>query len=89
MKKTQSPTIEDVARRAGVSRSTASLVINKSPLVREKTRLLVEKVIEELHYVPNSNARALSARTTGNLGVILCRTICRTARRFPMTMTST
>lgn len=70
MQKKQSPTIEDVARRAGVSRSTASLVINKSPLVREKTRLLVEKVIEEIHYVPNSNARALSARTTGNLGVI-------------------
>jgi len=70
MKKQPSPTIEDVARRAGVSRSTASLVINKSPLVREKTRLLVEKVIEEIHYVPNSNARALSARTTGNLGVI-------------------
>ena len=70
MNKKQSPTIEDVARRAGVSRSTASLVINKSPLVREKTRLLVEKVIEEIHYVPNSNARALSARTTGNLGVV-------------------
>lgn len=70
MNKKQTPTIEDVARRAGVSRSTASLVINKSPLVREKTRLLVEKVIEEIHYVPNSNARALSARTTGNLGVI-------------------
>lgn len=70
MKKKQNPTIEDVARCAGVSRSTASLVINKSPLVREKTRLLVEKVIEEIHYVPNSNARALSARTTGNLGVI-------------------
>lgn len=70
MNKKKSPTIEDVARRAGVSRSTASLVINKSPLVREKTRLLVEKVIEEIHYVPNSNARALSARTTGNLGVV-------------------
>lgn len=70
MNKKQSPTIEDVARRAGVSRSTASLVINKSPLVKDKTRLLVEKVIEEIRYVPNSNARALSARTTGSLGVI-------------------
>ena len=31
-------TIDDVARKAGVSRSTVSLVINHSPLVKEKTR---------------------------------------------------
>lgn len=64
------PTIEDVARKAGVSRSTVSLVINHSPLVKEKTRQLVEQVIAEIHYVPNSNARGLSARVTGNLGVV-------------------
>ena len=64
------PTIEDVAKKAGVSRSTVSLVINHSPLVKEKTRQLVEQVIAEIHYVPNSNARGLSARVTGNLGVV-------------------
>lgn len=63
-------TINDVARQAGVSRSTVSLVINKSPLVKEETRLLVERVIEEMNYVPNSNARGLSARVTNNIGVI-------------------
>lgn len=63
-------TINDVAKRAGVSRSTVSLVINKSPLVKEKTRLLVESVIAEMNYVPNSNARGLSARVTNNIGVI-------------------
>lgn len=63
-------TIEDVAKRAGVSRSTVSLVINHSPLVKDKTRQLVEKVIAEINYVPNSNARGLSARVTGNLGVV-------------------
>jgi len=66
-------TINDVAKRAGVSRSTVSLVINKSPLVKEKTRRLVEQVIAEMNYVPNSNARGLSARVTNNIGVIFMR----------------
>ena len=63
-------TIEDVAKRAGVSRSTVSLVLNKSPLVKETTREMVEKVILEMNYVPNNNARGLSAHVTNNLGVI-------------------
>lgn len=63
-------TIEDVAKRAGVSRSTVSLVLNKSPLVKEATRLMVEEVIAQMNYVPNSNARGLSGRVTNNLGVI-------------------
>lgn len=63
-------TINDVAKRAGVSRSTVSLVLNKSPLVKEATRMLVEEVIREMDYVPNSNARGLSARVTNNIGVI-------------------
>ena len=63
-------TINDVARKAGVSRSTVSLVLNKSPLVKKETRALVERVIAEMNYVPNSNARGLSARVTNNIGVI-------------------
>lgn len=64
-------TIIDVAKRAGVSRSTVSLVINKSPLVKEDTRQLVERVIAQMGYVPNCNARGLSAKATNNLGVII------------------
>lgn len=63
-------TINDVAKRAGVSRSTVSLVINKSPLVKVETRELVERVISEMNYVPNSNARGLSAKVTNNIGVV-------------------
>lgn len=63
-------TIDDVAKRAGVSRSTVSLVLNKSPRVKEATRQMVESVIAEMNYYPNSNARGLSARVTNNLGVI-------------------
>ena len=67
------PTINDVAKRAGVSRSTVSLVLNHSKLVKEETRRLVEQVIQEINYVPNSNARGLSARVTNNLGVIFMK----------------
>ena len=63
-------TINDVAKRAGVSRSTVSLVLNKSPLVKQETRELVERVIAEMNYVPNRNARGLSARITNNIGVV-------------------
>lgn len=75
-------TIDDVARRAGVSRSTVSLVINHSPLVKEKTRKLVEDVIAEIHYVPNSNARGLSARVTNNLGVVFMQDYLPTATQI-------
>lgn len=67
------PTINDVAKRASVSRSTVSLVLNHSKLVKEDTRRLVEQVIHEINYVPNSNARGLSARVTNNLGVIFMK----------------
>lgn len=64
-------TIYDVARKAGVSRSTVSLVLNHSPLVNEKTRNHVEQVIREMNYVPNNNARGLSSQITRTLGVII------------------
>ena len=70
-------TINDVAKKAGVSRSTVSLVINKRPLVKRETRELVERVIAEMNYVPNSNARGLSAKITNNIGVVFIH--CRTA----------
>lgn len=52
-------TLLDIAARAGVSRSTVSLVINKSPLVKDETRQRAERAIQELGHVPNPNARGL------------------------------
>ncbi|TMV64526.1 LacI family transcriptional regulator, partial [Thioclava sp. BHET1] len=46
-------TLLDVARAAGVSRATASLVVRGSELVAEQTRRRVEQAIAELDYVPN------------------------------------
>ncbi|NJM50600.1 MAG: LacI family transcriptional regulator [Sphingomonadales bacterium] len=56
------PTINDVARLANVSKKTVSRVLNKSPLTTEVTRSRVEKVIRELGFVPNPQARALALR---------------------------
>jgi DNA-binding LacI/PurR family transcriptional regulator len=64
-------TIRDVAKIAGVSRSTVSLVLNNSPLVKEKTRQKVLDIIRKTDYVPNSSARSLSSKVTYSLGIIV------------------
>jgi len=56
------PTINDVARLAGVSKKTVSRVINGSPLLSVKTREKVEAVIAQTGFVPNPQARALALR---------------------------
>jgi LacI family transcriptional regulator/LacI family purine nucleotide synthesis repressor len=65
------PTIRDVAKIANVSRSTVSLVLNNSPLVRDKTRQKVLETIRQIDYVPNSSARSLSAKVMYSLGIII------------------
>ncbi|GAB1818670.1 LacI family DNA-binding transcriptional regulator [Herbidospora sp. RD11066] len=55
------PTIEDVARAAGVSRATASRVINNAPGASEQLRARVQAVVAELGYRPDEAARALAS----------------------------
>ncbi|QSB44412.1 LacI family DNA-binding transcriptional regulator [Tsuneonella flava] len=64
------PTINDVARIAGVSKKTVSRVINRSPLLKDATRQKVEKVIAEIGYIPNPQARALALRRNFLLGLL-------------------
>ena len=52
-------TIRDIAQLAGVSVTTVSRVLNHRPDVNPATRELVEKIIEECHFVGNTNARGL------------------------------
>jgi LacI family transcriptional regulator len=54
------PTIDDIARLAGVSKKTVSRVINKSPLLSAATRAKIEAVISSTGFVPNPQARALA-----------------------------
>jgi LacI family transcriptional regulator len=66
----KTPTINDVARLAGVSKKTVSRVINRSALLSEDTRTKVEAVIADLGYVPNPQARALALRRNFLLGLL-------------------
>ena len=63
------PTIVDVARHAGVSKSTVSLVLQDSPLVRKSTRGEVEKAMNALNYVYNRSAANLRGADVGLIGL--------------------
>lgn len=63
-------TIWDVAKAAGVSKSTVSLVVNNSPLVKKETRERVQAVIKAMHYVPNYAARSLIKKKNNCIGII-------------------
>lgn len=66
--------LEDVARIAGVSRSTVSRVLNDDRRVSEAARTRVQEVIASTNYHPNAAARSLVTRRTGNVGLIFPRT---------------
>ncbi|WZL71598.1 LacI family DNA-binding transcriptional regulator [Clostridiaceae bacterium 35-E11] len=66
-----SVTIKDVARKAGVSISTVSRVINNSKPVSSEIRQKVLKVIEETGYTPNPVARSLVMRKSQLIGVVV------------------
>jgi LacI family transcriptional regulator/LacI family purine nucleotide synthesis repressor len=63
-------TILDVAREAGVSKSTVSLVINNSDRVKLETQYKVREAIKKLGYTPNIAARELTTNRTHTLGLI-------------------
>lgn len=65
------PTLEAVARVAGVSRATVSRVINGSPRVSPEVLASVEKAIAQLNYVPNRAARSLVARATMSIALVV------------------
>lgn len=64
-------TIKDVAKKAGVSISTVSRVVNDSKPVSPSIRDRVEKVIEETGYEPNPVARSLVMRKSNLIGVVV------------------
>jgi LacI family transcriptional regulator len=68
---TRRPTIVDVARQAGVSKSTVSLVLQNSPLVRPSTRDEVEKAMRALDYVYNRSAANLRGADVGLIGLVI------------------
>lgn len=65
------PKLTDVAKKAGVSPTTVSRVINNYGYLSEKTKNKVYQAIQELNYRPNSLARSLQGKQTNLIGVIV------------------
>jgi DNA-binding LacI/PurR family transcriptional regulator len=64
------PTIVDVAKLARTTPATVSRAINSSGYVRATTRAAVLDAIDQLQYVPNTNARVLKTKRSRVLGVL-------------------
>ncbi len=64
-------TITDVAKQAGVSKSTVSHVLNKTRFVEEDTRQNVLTAIENLGYRPSNIARSLVSKRTKTAGLLV------------------
>lgn len=64
-------TMLDVARSAGVSKSTVSRVLNGKNIVREEIKALVYKAIEETGYRPNLLAQQLATQKTNMIGLVI------------------
>ncbi|WP_062465229.1 LacI family DNA-binding transcriptional regulator [Demequina soli] len=65
------PTIDDVAREAGVSRGTVSRVLNGGHWVSDGSRVQVERAIKSTGYRINPHARSLATSRTGSVGFLL------------------
>lgn len=71
MRDSSTVTMQDVAKRAGVSTATVSHVLNNTRFVSQGTREAVLKAIRELNYYPSAVARSLITRKTKTIGMIV------------------
>ena len=70
-RKTRAVTILDIAKSAGVSKSTVSLVLKRSPLVKEETRQRVAGAMDALGYVYNRGAASLRRARADIVGMVI------------------
>lgn len=63
--------LEEVARRAGVSTATVSRVLNDLDIVKSSTKARVLRAIKELNYYPNLHARTLAGGKSRTIGLIV------------------
>ncbi len=70
-KTTKAPTLDDVAKQAGVSTATVSRCLNSPDRVIEKTKIRVLAAVDQLGYIPNFAARAMAAKRSYTIGAII------------------
>lgn len=63
--------IKDVAKHAGVAVSTVSKVLNHYPNISDETRTKVAAAVEQLQFVPNTVAAALSSKQAGRAALLI------------------
>ncbi len=71
--KQERPTLKDIAKRASVSESAASLALAGKPGVSEKTRTRILTIAQELEWTPNYAARVLSGAPAETIGLVIAR----------------
>lgn len=65
-------TIKDIAKKANVSKTTVSMVLNNKAIsVSDETRENIFRIVKEMNYIPNTIARSLSTNKTNTIGIIL------------------
>jgi len=67
-------TMKDIARKAGVSKSTVSRALNNDPRINAKTRGRILKIAREMDYRPHKMARALAKKRTNIIGIMIPKT---------------
>lgn len=68
-------TINDIAREAGVSKTTVSFAFNNPSKISKETFARIMKIAQELGYVPDPVARTLAMKQTGSIGLLLPQAI--------------
>src|SRR5947208_14349774 len=66
-----SMTMREVAERAGVSLATVSRVLSGSNRVRPETAAAVQRIVDDLNFVPNSSAATLQYGRSNTFGILI------------------
>jgi LacI family transcriptional regulator/LacI family repressor for deo operon, udp, cdd, tsx, nupC, and nupG len=63
--------IQDIAQAAGVSHTTVSRALRDSPLISLEVRQRVQRIAEEMGYIPNAVAQSLRGARTNTIGLVV------------------
>lgn len=66
-------TIKDIAKKAGVSKATVSMVLNNYERIAEKTREKVLRIVKDMHYYPHESARLLAKKKSDAIAFVSAR----------------